>query len=164
MLLHMVSALALVPLLISRAAAWTLPPQGLILRADNSPGLGIEFEYRQITLGSDIQTTTAGDLKKVKGAVIILNNNEVKGDNWELTAEHESETSIGLLTPEWIIDGKTVALGSGQATKATSEIIDQMVRLNRESLKRCVPNTGQECLATVQTQQRPSVGQGVRSI
>lgn len=125
-----ISASARASLPLSGAAAHNFSSKNLFSCANSIPGFGIEFEYRGITFESDIQTTTAEDFRNIKGALIILDDSEVRGDNWELTAEHQSDFSIGTLTPEWIIDGKTVALGSGKASEATSEIVRQMVRPN----------------------------------
>ncbi|KAI9822914.1 MAG: hypothetical protein M1832_002939 [Thelocarpon impressellum] len=102
------------------------PPRLVIARAPNvqSPGVGVELEYRNMALKSDQQEKASAAFNKVdsiKGKPMkLINKDRANGilsahsKFWEFTAEHsgtEDGSAIAILIAEIIVNGQTVKVG-----------------------------------------------------
>ncbi|TVY32682.1 hypothetical protein LSUB1_G007618, partial [Lachnellula subtilissima] len=85
--------------------------------SDKSAGIGVEFETGAILLSSvsgncDEQSTFSSKGKMIAG--------RGQGQNWALTADTQSDADV--LDAEYIIDGRVVKIGTGDAGKAAAAI------------------------------------------
>lgn len=83
--------------------------------SDKSAGLGIEFEAGSVLFYSE--TCSTPDTNKLK-AKVVANR---RGTNWNLTAD-TTPAEAGYLTAEYILDGTTIRLGSGDAGTAAAAV------------------------------------------
>ena len=89
--------------------------------ADATAGIGAEFEspfFYFTSLDCDTEKTNAA-----KGQVVAGRT----GTNWELTADTGS--SPGKVNAEYILNGKNIKVGSGDAAKAGKAIADDLVSI-----------------------------------
>lgn len=87
--------------------------------ADRTAGIGAEFEsfqFRLEKLKCDLDKTNAAKRQRIEGR---------HGPNWELTAD--STGVRGELQTEYILDGREIKVGSGDAAKAGKAIADDLV-------------------------------------
>lgn len=89
--------------------------------SDKSAGIGVEFESGAVLFQSK-GTCAKPDIDKSKGAQV----NARKGTNWALTAD-TTASDAGFLTAEYILNGKTIKIGSGDAAKAASAVAGDIV-------------------------------------
>lgn len=86
---------------------------------DGIAGIGAEFESPFFTLkhkGCKLKDTNAAKKSLIDGR---------KGPNWELTAD--TTGAAGELQAEYILDGRNIKVGSGDAAKAGKAIADDLV-------------------------------------
>ena len=89
-------------------------------RDDFSPGIGFELETLEIAFMSP--TTQKSNTDGLKGQPIDGHT----GDLWMLTPDtFGSETNY--LDAEYILKGRQISLGSGQAKQAASEVVHDIV-------------------------------------
>ncbi len=117
------------------------PPASLARRVDNSPGLGIELELRELTYKNPREETkpppggkcSPDEITRIKGkAVKVLNSKPPTSskNDWSLTAEHsgtEDCTGISCLVSEFIVDGTKVKVGEKRAGPIADEITKFLV-------------------------------------
>jgi hypothetical protein len=87
---------------------------------DGSPGIGFEFECGQILLQPEKYGCTEEQMEKAKGNILGGRT----GTNWELTADTTVDQSVDA---EYILNGKTIKLGSGDLQKAAEEVANDVV-------------------------------------
>ena len=87
--------------------------------SDKSAGIGVELEAGQIRFGAtcDLANTNA-----CKGQPVIGRS----GTNWDLTAD-TTWGDAGILTAEYILNGKVIKIGSGAAVTAAAEVAADIV-------------------------------------
>ena len=95
------------------------------LTSDQSAGIGVEFETGAV-LFEPKGTCDQSDIDKSKGALI----NTRQGPNWMLTGDTTVE---GMLTAEYILNGKQIKIGSGDAATAASAVANDIVSCNLTS-------------------------------
>lgn len=88
--------------------------------SDQSAGIGVEFETRQISFGST--GCSPSDTNQAKGQVV----GNRKGNNWELTAD--TTNIAGILSTEYILDGTKIKVGDDTATAAAAAVSGDIVR------------------------------------
>lgn len=89
--------------------------------SDNSAGIGVEFEASAVVF-SKTGCNTA-DTNQAKGQQV----GDRSGNNWQLTADTTPDTD-GLLTAEYILNGKTIKIGTGAASAAAAAVSSDSVR------------------------------------
>jgi hypothetical protein len=87
---------------------------------DGSPGIGIEFECGRIELQPENNGCTEEQMQNAKGHVIGGRT----GNNWELTADTTIDNAVDV---EYILEGKTIKLGSGDLQKAAEDVASDIV-------------------------------------
>lgn len=89
--------------------------------SDRSPGIGVEFESNRMIMSNKdcIQTNTW----RSKGKVVEGRT----GNDWSLTVDTSSSVQ-GELFGEYIMNGKTIKIGTGRAGLAAGEIKEDLVR------------------------------------
>ena len=87
--------------------------------SDSSAGIGVEFETSEIRFGA---TCDLGSTNACKGQLVIGRS----GTNWQLTGDTTLLES-GLLQAEYILDGKTIKIGTGAAVTAATEVAADIV-------------------------------------
>ncbi|KAL8968708.1 MAG: hypothetical protein Q9183_002334 [Haloplaca sp. 2 TL-2023] len=87
--------------------------------SDKSAGIGVEFEATQVTLKTEC---SAEDTNAAKGKQI----DDRGGDNWQLTADTTLD-SPGLLTAEYILNGKLIKIGDGAASAAAAAVAEDII-------------------------------------
>ncbi|KAF2795961.1 hypothetical protein K505DRAFT_359715 [Melanomma pulvis-pyrius CBS 109.77] len=91
---------------------------------DNSAGIGFELETTKIRLEPENRAgCTNGQLEKAKGHVIGGRT----GINWELTGD---TTISDFVDAEYILNGKTIKLGSGDLRTAAEEVANDITAWN----------------------------------
>lgn len=117
------------------------PPASPAPRVDNSPGLGIELELRELLYINPHEETkpppdgrcSPDHVKAIKGkAVTVLHSQPPTSSKheWSLTAEHastEDGKGISILVSEFIVDGTKVKVGEKRAGPIADEIIKFLV-------------------------------------
>lgn len=91
--------------------------------SDRSPGIGVEFESSQFVFVNKEckkEPTFASKGKDIDGRA---------GKDWSLTVD-TTENMAGHLTGEYILNGKTIKLGSGRAKQAATEVKKDLVRVD----------------------------------
>ena len=89
--------------------------------SDKSAGIGIEFEASSVKFKKD--GCNAADTNQAKGQQA----GDRPGDFWQLTAD-TTDVTAGSLTAEYILNGKTIQIGSGVASVAAAEVAKDIVR------------------------------------
>ena len=89
--------------------------------SDRSPGIGVEFETSAITFNS--ATANAASTYPLKGKLV----NGRQGPNWQLTADTTGD-SPGVLYAEYILDGRTIKIGTGVAAVTANLVAQDLVR------------------------------------
>lgn len=92
--------------------------------SDNSAGIGVEFEASGVMFGKP--GCSAADTNQAKGQQV----GDRKGDNWQLTADTTTETP-GMLNAEYILNGKTIKIGTGAASAAAAAVSSDIVRIHK---------------------------------
>ena len=92
--------------------------------SDHSAGIGVEFESSKVLFSK--RGCSAEDTNQAKGKQV----GDRKGDNWQLTADTTSETA-GLLAAEYILNGKTIKIGTGAASAAAAAVSSDIVRMRQ---------------------------------
>lgn len=95
--------------------------------SDKSPGIGIEFEASRLVFVN--KECALNDAYKSK-AKEIKGRKDEHNDHWALTVDTTttSEGNVNL-AGEYILNGKKIKLGSGDAGKAAQEVSKDLVRL-----------------------------------
>lgn len=91
---------------------------------DRSPGIGVEFEASGFVFSNEdcaMQDTFDSKGKEVNGR---------SGKDWALTVD-TTESHQGKLTGEYILNGKSIKLGSGRAKEAAAELKEDLVRTEK---------------------------------
>ncbi|KAF4637024.1 hypothetical protein G7Y89_g1066 [Cudoniella acicularis] len=97
--------------------------------SDKSAGIGVEFESFDITFKSNSPTpcdelSTFALKRKMVG--------ERFGQNWVLTADTTS-LNAGYLSAEYILNGKTIKIGTGALAAAAAGVANNIASLNTTS-------------------------------
>lgn len=87
---------------------------------DGTAGIGFELECARITLEPEDDKCTTDKIDKSKGKRIAGR----AGHNWELTAD---TTVDKVLDAEYIINGKTVKMGTGAVKQAALDVANDIV-------------------------------------
>ena len=95
--------------------------------SDQSAGIGVEFEAGEV-LFRPKGTWTKAQIDVSKGALV----DQRQGTNWKLTTDTTVSDS-GLLTAEYILNGKLIKVGSGDAAIAATAVANDIVSFNRTS-------------------------------
>ena len=95
--------------------------------SDQSAGIGVEFESGDV-LFRPSGTCTKAQIDGSKGALV----DQRQGTNWMLTTDTTVSDS-GRLTAEYILNGKLIKIGSGDAAIAASAVANDIVSLNSTS-------------------------------
>ena len=95
--------------------------------SDQSAGIGVEFESGQV-LFRPSGTCTKAQIDTSKGALV----DQRQGTNWMLTTDTTVSVD-GRLTAEYILNGKLIKIGSGDAAIAASAVANDIVSLNSTS-------------------------------
>lgn len=93
------------------------------LTSDKSAGIGVEFEVSAVVFSKP--GCSPADTNQAKGQQV----GDRKGDNWQLTADTTSEIA-GLLNAEYILNGKTIKVGTGAASAAAAAVSSDIVRIH----------------------------------
>ena len=88
--------------------------------SDNSAGIGVEFESSGVVFSSPGCTTK--DTNQAKGKQVGDRN----GNNWQLTADTTQNTD-GQLVAEYILNGQTIKIGTGEASAAAAAVAGDIV-------------------------------------
>ncbi len=121
--------------------AFAAPPASLGRRADNSPGLGVELELRNLKYvnpNEELKPPPEGkcspdEVSLVKGVPIKVLHTNPPGsskNDWLLTAKHcgrEDSTGISCVVSEFIVDGTKVKVGANRAKIIGDEILNFLV-------------------------------------
>lgn len=91
--------------------------------SDSSAGIGVEFESSFVKFGR--KDCSAADTNQAKGQQV----GDRRGDNWQLTADTADEIP-GRLTAEYILNGKTIKIGSDTASAAAAAVSSDIVRIH----------------------------------
>lgn len=91
--------------------------------SDNSAGIGVEFESTFVVFSKP--GCSSADTNQAKGRQV----DDRKGDNWQLTADTSPEAA-GMLTAEYILNGKTIKIGTGAASAAAAAVSSDVVRIH----------------------------------
>lgn len=91
--------------------------------SDHSAGIGVEFESSAVVFSKP--GCSPADTNQAKGQQV----GDRKGDNWQLTADTTSEIT-GRLTAEYILNGKTIKIGTGAASAAAAAVSSDIVRVH----------------------------------
>ena len=93
---------------------------------DKSPGIGVEFESNSLIFRNDkcpLNDAFKSKAKEVSGR-------KDKNNHWALTVDTTSTAKGNVnLAGEYILNGKKIKLGSGDAGKAAQEVSKDLVRL-----------------------------------
>ena len=90
--------------------------------SDKSAGIGVEFESSGVVFQKP--GCSAADTNQAKGQKV----GDREGDNWQLTADTTAEAA-GLLQAEYILNGKTIKIGTGAASAAAAAVSSDIVRI-----------------------------------
>ena len=90
---------------------------------DKSAGIGVEFESSAVVFSKP--GCSAADTNQAKGQQV----GDRKGDNWQLTADTTTEIA-GKLAAEYILNGKTIKIGTGAASAAAAAVSSDVVRIH----------------------------------
>ncbi|SLM39732.1 hypothetical protein LPUS_10336 [Lasallia pustulata] len=90
------------------------------LTSDKSAGIGVEFEVSAVVFSKP--GCSPADTNQAKGQQV----GDRKGDNWQLTADTTSEIA-GLLNAEYILNGKTIKVGTGAASAAAAAVSSDII-------------------------------------
>lgn len=90
--------------------------------SDKSAGIGVEFESGEILFASVSGNCDAKSTFALKGKMVAGRG---EGQKWTLTAD--TQIDANRLDAEYIIDGKVVKIGSGDAGKAAAAIAADLV-------------------------------------
>lgn len=88
--------------------------------SDQSAGIGAEFESSAVTFSKP--GCSSGDTNQAKGKQV----GDRQGDNWALTADTTNEIA-GMLTAEYILNGKLIKIGTGAASAAAAAVSSDIV-------------------------------------
>ena len=91
--------------------------------SDNSAGIGVEFESSVVLFNSPGCTPTK--TWQAKGKQV----GDRSGNDWQLTAD-TTEVIAGRLTAEYILNGKTIKIGTGAASAAAAAVSSDIVRIH----------------------------------
>ena len=89
--------------------------------SDKSAGIGVEFESLAVVFRKS--GCSAADTNQAKAQQV----GEREGDNWQLTADTTQEIA-GMLAAEYILNGKTIKVGTGAASAAAAAVSSDIVR------------------------------------
>ena len=95
--------------------------------SDQSAGIGIEFETGAVQFEPK-GTCSKADIDKSKGALV----DNRQGPNWMLTTDTTISVD-GALVAEYILNGKQIKIGSGDAATAASAVANDIVSFNLTS-------------------------------
>ena len=90
--------------------------------SDKLAGIGVEFESSVVVFTKN--GCSAADTNQAKGQQVSGR----KGDNWQLTADTTQEAA-GMLTAEYILNGKTIKIGTGATSAAAAAVSSDIVRI-----------------------------------
>lgn len=91
--------------------------------SDESAGIGVEFESSGVRLTKS--GCSAADTNQAKGQQV----GDREGDNWQLTADTTADLA-GVLTAEYILNGKTIKIGTGAASAAAAAVSSDIVSIH----------------------------------
>ena len=91
--------------------------------SDESAGIGVEFESSGVVFKKP--GCSAADTNQAKGQQV----GDREGDNWQLTADTTAEIA-GMLAAEYILNGKTIKIGTGAASAAAAAVSSDIVRIH----------------------------------
>ena len=91
--------------------------------SDNSAGIGVEFESSYVLFNSPGCTPT--QTWQAKGKQVGGRS----GNDWQLTAD-TTQVIAGRLTAEYILNGKTIKIGTGAASAAAAAVSSDIVRIH----------------------------------
>ncbi len=92
--------------------------------SDQSAGIGVEFETGTVYFQPK-GTCNKPEIDKSKGALV----DNRQGPNWMLTTD-TTMSQDGVLTAEYILNGKQIKIKSGDAAKAASAVANDIVSFN----------------------------------
>ena len=95
--------------------------------SDQSAGIGVEFESGEV-LFQPKGTCTKAQIDVSKGALV----DQRQGTNWMLTTDTTVSDS-GRLTAEYILNGKLIKIGSGDAATAATAVANDIVSFDKTS-------------------------------
>lgn len=115
----------------------------LTIRAsDETAGIGVEFETPFFQLKNEACSTADTDTAKRQ---VIAGR---RGTNFELTAD--TLGFAGILNVEYILDGKNIKVGSGDAARAGAAAAADIVSTRICLLLTCIILTFLDCLAALE--------------
>ncbi|CAD6576350.1 MAG: hypothetical protein ASARMPREDX12_007855 [Alectoria sarmentosa] len=91
--------------------------------SDKSTGIGVEFETSAVVFSQP--GCSAADTNQAKGQQV----GDRGGDNWQLTSDTTSEIP-GRLSAEYILNGKTIKIGTGAASAAAAAVSSDIIAWN----------------------------------